>query len=282
LKDNLKYVGKVAMIHIATYILCGMVFSIVFNYEKLYTIEGVKNFMRPFNGTSTMIGPLIQVVRGSLFGIILLLTKDFFTSKYGWLKLWILIVVVGIVNTPAPAPFSIEGMVYTQLPLEFQLKGAPEILIQTLIFSYFAARPKRQRAKNKFIEDNKVPLIISIIGGIGISLSGIVLTLLLKLDIMAGARDFGAFIIMFAAMLIVFLSTKLCYTKLTKAKTIILAFVYYIAVAIMPTVYNFIVSSPFKSLISLAINVVPVALMLTYLYFSVQNPVITANQDIRN
>jgi hypothetical protein len=268
MKDNLKFVGRVAMLHVVTYILCGVVFSMLFNYEKLYTLEGVKTFMRPFNGASTMIGPLVQIVRGTLFGFVLLLAKDFFTSKYGWLKLWIFILVIGIINTPAPAPFSIEGIIYTHLPLEFQLKGAPEILIQTLLFSYFAAKPKRQGAKNKFVEKNKIPLIASVIAGIGISLSGIVLTLLLKLDIMAGAKDFGAFIVMFTAMLIVFLSTVWYCTRGSASKIIVLAFVYYAAVAIMPTAYNFLAGSPFKSMLSLVINVVPVAVMLTFVYFS--------------
>lgn len=266
MKDNLKFVVRVTIIHIVTYILCGVLFSTLFNYKSLFALEGVNTFMRPVEGTSTMIGPLIQVIRGILFGLLLLLAKDFFTSKYGWFKLWIFIVVLGIINTPGPAPFSIEGIIYTQLPLEFQLKGAPEILIQTLLFSYFVAKPKKQRAINKFFENNKIPLIVSIIAGFSISLSGIVLTLKLKLDIMTGAKDFGAIIVMFASMVIVFLATKLYCIKAKTSKIIILAIIYYLAVAVMPTAYNFIANSPFKSLLTLAINVVPVVIMVFYIF----------------
>lgn len=268
MKENLKFIGRVTIVHITTYILCGIVFSAMFNYQELFLLENVKSFMRPFGGISNMIGPFVQVVRGALFGIVLLFIKDFFVEKYGWLKLWALIVVIGIVNTPAPAPFSIEGFIYTQLPLEFQFKGAPEILVQTLLFSYFVIKPKTEKQQNKFIEKNKIALIISIIAMIGISVSGIVLALLLNVDIMAGASDVGAFIVMFISMFIVFLITKWYCNKGTKIKAVILAIIYYIAIAIMPTTYNFIANSPFKSPLSLVINIVPTVIMMLFLYFS--------------
>ena len=200
---NLKFIGRVTIVHITTYILCGMIFSTLFHYQDLFLLENVKSYMRPFGGTSTMIGPLVQVIRGVLFGIVLLFIKDYFIGKYGWLKLWAFIAIIGIVNTPAPAPFSIEGMIYTQLPLEFHFKGAPEILVQTLLFSYFIAKPKQEKQRNKFIEENKIALLISIIAGISFSISGIVLSLILKINVMA-TSDIGAFIIMFVSMLLYF------------------------------------------------------------------------------
>ncbi|NMA68905.1 MAG: hypothetical protein GX958_05755 [Desulfitobacterium sp.] len=266
--SNFRLIGRVTFIHIATYILCGIVFSMLFDYESLYALEGVKSFMRPVSGESAILGPLVQVVRGMLFGVVLLLGKELFTSKYGWLKLWLFILILGIINTPGPAPSSIEGMIYTQLPLEFHLNHAPELIVQTLLFSYLAAKPRKPRYSNSFIEKNKTPFITSILAGFGISLSGIVLTLILKLDPLAGTKDIGAFVVMFAAMLITYFATKWYCTWVTTAKTIIMAFVYYLAVAVMPTVYNFMVDSPFKSLLPLAINIVPVVIMLLYLVFS--------------
>ncbi len=83
MESNFKFVGRVTLIHIATYILCGIAFSMVFDYENLYALEGIKSFMRPVSGESAMLGPLVQVVRGLLFGVVLLLGKELFTSKYG-------------------------------------------------------------------------------------------------------------------------------------------------------------------------------------------------------
>lgn len=266
--SNFKFIGKVTFIHLATYILCGIAFSMLFDYENLYALEGINNFMRPVSGESAIVGPLVQVVRGLLFGVVILLGKEIFTSKFGWFKLWLFILILGIINTPGPAPSSIEGMVYTQLPLEFHLKGSLELIVQTLLFSYLVAKPKKQSFSNSFVERNKTPLITSFLAGFGISLSGIVLTLILKLDPLAGTKDIGAFVVMFAAMLITYFATKWYCTWVTTAKTIIMAFVYYLAVAVMPTVYNFLVDSPFKSPLPLALNIVPVAIMLLYLVFS--------------
>lgn len=267
MKDKFKFIGRATIIHITTYILCGMVFSTLFNYQELFLLENAENFMRPFDGVSTLIGPLAQVIRGVLFGIVLLFIKDYFAGRYGWLKLWFIIAIIGIINTPAPAPFSIEGIIYTQLPLEFHLKGAPEILVQTLLFSYFIARPKKDRKQYKFIEKNKIALLAAIIAAVGFSVCGIVLTFVLKLDIMAGGSDAGALIIMFLAMLVVFLITRWYNNADSKLKALILAIVYYIALAIMPTIYNFIVNSPFKSMLSLIINVAAVLITLLFVCF---------------
>mgnify|MGYP000999960545 CR=1 FL=1 len=167
MKEKLKYIGRVTILHITTYILCGIVFSTLFNYRELFLLENVKYFMRGYDSISIMIGPLVQVVRGLLFGIALLLIKASFDGKYGWLKLWVVIAIIGIINTPGPAPFSIEGLIYTQLPLEFHIKGAPEILLQTLLFSYLIAKPKKEKLQIKFIEDNKISFIAAMIPGAG-------------------------------------------------------------------------------------------------------------------
>lgn len=105
-----------------------------------------------------------------------------------------------------PAPCSIEGLIYTRLPLEFHLKGAPEILIQTLLFSYFAAAPSK--VKFPGFMKYKIPLISAVLAGVMFSVSGMILAFLLHLDMTAGMTDSGAFFVMFAAMAAVFLMSK--------------------------------------------------------------------------
>ena len=46
-------------------------------------------------------------------------------TRWGWLQLWLLIVGVGIVSTPAAAPSSIEAVIYTRLPLWYHAVGSP-------------------------------------------------------------------------------------------------------------------------------------------------------------
>lgn len=79
---------------------------------------------------------------------------DQIQKKYGWLRLW---AIIGIINTPGPAPCSIEGLIYTQLPLELYIKGAPEIPVQTLLFSYLVANS--EKLKFPWLRKYKIPLI---------------------------------------------------------------------------------------------------------------------------
>lgn len=273
MNKNLKFILRVTGIHILTYILCGIIFSSIFTYDSLFAIDGVSDFMKEVGGTSTLLGPLVQVIRGLLFGLVLLLVKDSFVGKrLGWLKLWLLIAIIGIINTPGPAPFSIEGIIYTKLPLEFHLKGVPEILIQTLLFSYFVTKAPSIN-QNKFIEKNKPSFIAATISAVLFSLSGIILALILNVDITASISDIGAFFIMFIAVTTIFILSKnynainLSYRN---AVTFILS---YLVLAIFPFLYNKFTGSPFDSYLTLGIN-----LISTIIVFYI----IKANNSISN
>ena len=39
-------------------------FLYVFNYNSLFTMDGVNGFMKEVGGSSTLLGPLVQVIRG--------------------------------------------------------------------------------------------------------------------------------------------------------------------------------------------------------------------------
>lgn len=265
MKKNTSFILKVTIIHVITYIICGIIFSKLFDYSTLFSSGTTKYFMKPVEGTSTLIGPLVQVIRGVLFGFVLLLIKDvFLEKKLGWLKLWLVILVIGIINTPGPAPCSIEGIVYTKLPLELHLKGAPEVIIQTLLFSYLVAKPKKRNKSHDVFMKNKKAIIASALAGIMFSISGIVLSFILNVDVMAGTKDIGAFGVMFIAISIVFLTTKWFYKTRSKIKWIMVTIAYYIAMAILPTVYNHITNSPFKSFLTLGINIIPVLILVAY------------------
>ena len=261
MNNNVKYVIRVMLIHIATYIFCGIIFSTMFNYSELYQVGNTKYFMRAVGGASSLIGPVFQILRGLTFGLIFLLFKSsVIETKYGWLKLWIIIAGLGIINTPGPAPSSIEGIIYTQLPMVIHIKGAFEILCQTLLFSYLVANPVDLK-ENSFIKKHKIPCVSAIVAGIMFSLSGIVCALVLQVDVMAGTTDIGAFVIMFAAIVIVFILSKWYQTTTSKLKHILFPVYCYLVLAVAPTVYNYLSGSVFASWLTLAINVVPVVVL---------------------
>lgn len=264
-RSNAKFVARVTIIHVITYILCGMVFSMLFDYERLFALGNTAYFMRPVDSASSLLGPLMQVVRGVLFGLVLLLFRNSYEGKkYGWLKLWAIIVVIGIINTPGPAPFSIEGLIYTQLPLEVHLKGAPEILVQTLLFSWFVAG-NGKRSKRNLSPVMKTAVVTAIISAVGFSVSGILLALVLGIDPAAGIRDGWAFAVMFASVAIVFFTTLWYVSRRRGVWGAILYYtVCYLSLAALPTVYNFLSGSPFSSSWSFLLSALPLAAIIPY------------------
>jgi hypothetical protein len=47
-----------------------------------------------------------------------------------------MLVIVGILSPFGAAPSSIEGMLYTVLPMRFHIMSLPEILIQSLLLAF--------------------------------------------------------------------------------------------------------------------------------------------------
>lgn len=140
-KKNFMFIFKITLIHVLTYIVCGIIFSMFFKYqESLKVTEG----FRDMNHIMVQLSPIFQIVRGILFGLVLLLIRQsFHGKKYDWLKLWLIIIVIGIFNTPATTPFSIEEFIYCEpsnMAWNLQLGGLAEILVQTLLFSFLSIR----------------------------------------------------------------------------------------------------------------------------------------------
>ncbi|HEQ72096.1 MAG TPA: hypothetical protein ENN69_06370, partial [Spirochaetia bacterium] len=69
--------------------------------------------------------------------------------RYGWLVLWALFLGIGILGTPAAAPSSMEGLLYSRLPLSFHLLGLPEVTLQTLGFSVLLFVWVRKRLRKR-------------------------------------------------------------------------------------------------------------------------------------
>lgn len=145
LKERGKFIFKITIIHIITYVVCGIIFMLLFDYQSTLSHAG----MRDTNNLIVGLAPVFQIVRGALFGIVLWLFRNsFINSKYGWLIIWMMIVIVGIFNTPSTAPGSIEYFIYYEPVSEFwnlDIGGMLEILTQTFIFStisFYVVKPR--------------------------------------------------------------------------------------------------------------------------------------------
>ncbi len=142
-------VVKTIVTHTVTYFIMGLLAYTILDYARFFAESGLNLIMRPINDPWVMAGPLFQPIRGILFGIVFyLLREPFFGKKNGWLVMWIVLVVVGIIGTFGPTPGSLEGMLYTVFPLWVHLKGLPEVLLQSLFLSlilfYWVNHPKKK------------------------------------------------------------------------------------------------------------------------------------------
>jgi hypothetical protein len=140
---------KSAVLHTVTYFLAGLAAANLFHYQGLFTIPSLAGYMRPVDSVWVLIGPLFQPLRGILFALAFYpLRASLFTRKYGWMTAWGLLVVLGILSTYGPTPGSIEGLLYTQVPLWAHLSGLPEVLVQSFVYSlmlyYWVNHPEKR------------------------------------------------------------------------------------------------------------------------------------------
>jgi hypothetical protein len=142
-------VVKTTVAHTVTYFLIGLAAFWSFDYARTFAEPGVRSLMRPTDEPLVMAGPLFQPVRGLVFGLAFYpLRRSLFATRSGWLVLWLVLVVVGILGTFGPAPGSVEGMVYTTLPLRFHLGSLPELVVQSLALAallwYWVTHPGKR------------------------------------------------------------------------------------------------------------------------------------------
>jgi hypothetical protein len=144
--EKIKFFVKVIIAHIITYIGCGLIAFNLLNYGDFTDILGFK----PMEEISLAMILLGQAARGILFGFVLWWIRDsIIGKKLGWLKLWGILIILGIINTYGPAQGSIEGFIYLDL---VQYESAPasgmlsllEITLQPLLFSLIVTYQRKK------------------------------------------------------------------------------------------------------------------------------------------
>lgn len=140
---------KTMVSHTITYFLVGVLAFLTLNYAKtVYSDPSVVASSRPPSDPMVMAGPLFQPIRGLLFGVVFyLLRGTFFRRSRGWLILWVTLVVIGIIGQFTGGLGSIEGLVYSRVPVSYQLLLLPEVFVQTFFLSvlvfYWINYPKK-------------------------------------------------------------------------------------------------------------------------------------------
>jgi len=128
---------KTTLVHTVTYFLIGLLSFLFLDYSARYADPAVAVALRQTDHPLVTAGPLFQVLRGFLFGIAFYALRDLiFPKQRGWLTLWLVLLIVGIFSPFSAAPGSIEGFVYSTLPMWFHLMSLPELIVQSFLLAF--------------------------------------------------------------------------------------------------------------------------------------------------
>lgn len=140
---------KTTLAHTVTYFLIGLLSFLFLDYSAKYADPAVAVALRQTDHPLVTAGPLFQVLRGFLFGTAFYALRDVtFPKRRGWLTLWLVLLIVGIFSPFSSAPGSIEGVVYSTLPIWFHIMSLPELIIQSFLLAslthYLVNHPEKR------------------------------------------------------------------------------------------------------------------------------------------
>lgn len=124
---------RITACHMITYFIMGIIAANMLNYQEIFNSSPE---LRPYDSPWIAAGPGLQLIRGLIFALALWYFKEcFLYIKYGWLKLWGLIIGLCILSTTSAASGSIEGFIYSSIPFSEQVSGYLEVVPQTGLFA---------------------------------------------------------------------------------------------------------------------------------------------------
>lgn len=162
---------KTAAVHTVTYFFVGVLSYLFLDYATKYADPAVATFVRQTDHPLVAAGPFFQILRGLLFGFAFYaLRESIFPHRRGWLTLWLALIVIGIFSPFGAAPSSIEGMIYTVLPLWFHLVNFPELFIQSGLLAflahYWVNQPEKRWLNWSFGIITTVVVLLSLLGAL--------------------------------------------------------------------------------------------------------------------
>jgi hypothetical protein len=160
---------KTTLVHTVTYFLVGLLSFLFLDYSAKYADPAVAVALRQADHPLVTAGPLFQVLRGFLFGIAFYALRDvIFPKRSGWLTLWLVLLIVGILSPFSSAPGSIEGVVYSTLPMWFHIMSLPELIIQSFLLAslthYWVNHPEKRWLSISFVTLFVIIVLLALLG----------------------------------------------------------------------------------------------------------------------
>ena len=139
--------AKTMVCHTITYVIMGVLAAYILNYAALMARSD--SGMRQMTDPLVIAGPLFQPLRALVFALVFYpLRECLFEKKNGWLLMSWMLIALGILGTFGPAAGSMEGMIYTPVPILSQLRGWLEIVPQAVLLSalvcYWVNHPEKK------------------------------------------------------------------------------------------------------------------------------------------
>ena len=141
--------AKTIVVHTVTYFIMGLLALTFLDYGSAFAEPVTREYMRQVDEPIVALGPALQFIRGILFAAAFYpLREILFGRKNGWMIMWLLLVSLGILATFAAAPGSVEGLLYTKMPVGLQISGWLEVMLQALLLSvilfYWINHPEKK------------------------------------------------------------------------------------------------------------------------------------------
>jgi len=147
--ENFRLITKVTAAHVVTYwVVAFIAMPFTINYID-YAVELMG--LRPLDEINMGAVFFGQIIRGVLLGIVIWWIKDsIFGKKLAWLRLWGILVILGIFNTYGLAHGSIQGLIYLapieDMPARLNF-GIVELFAQVLLFSVAVTFQRKNKHK---------------------------------------------------------------------------------------------------------------------------------------
>jgi len=139
---------RVTACHIVSYFVAGLGAYMFLDYRGQFLSQALSCFMLPVDAPIVALGPVLQVFRGLIFAAALFPFRHvFLATPRGWLLLWGLMLGLAVLSPTGPAPASVEGFIYTKVPISQQVIGYFEVLPQTLAFSFLVVAWNRRPSR---------------------------------------------------------------------------------------------------------------------------------------
>ena len=136
---------RVTASHVVTYFVAGLGAVLLLDYRGQFALAC---YMRPVDAPVVALGPVLQVVRGLIFAAALYPFRQVFLDRpRGWLLLWGLVAGLAVLSPVGPAPGSVEGFIYTKVPIAQQVRGYFEVVPQTIAFSLLVVTWNRRPSR---------------------------------------------------------------------------------------------------------------------------------------